>query len=109
MKTPPKRAPRSTPTSPPTLSDLCSQAFEEPRSFAKSDPVWPARKTIAKVCAAHQPTVNALTRITEKVERAVSLRRGGGTITDDDWKELHQLAHDARETIKAANAASAHG
>lgn len=53
--------------------------------------------------------INALTRITEKVERVVSLRRSGGTITDDDWKELHRLTQDARETIKAANAASAHG
>lgn len=48
-------------------------------------------------------TINALNRLTEKVERANAIQHSGGIIEPDDWSELHQLTNEARGVLELAS------
>jgi hypothetical protein len=44
----------------------------------------------------------ALTRLTEKTERANAIQHSGGRLLAEDWSELYQLSNDARAAIQKA-------
>ena len=44
----------------------------------------------------------ALTRLTEKTERANRIQHSGGTVAPEDWSELYTMANEARTAIAKA-------
>lgn len=57
---------------------------------------------IVKACNCHDDLLAALTRLTEKVERANSIQHSGGGIMPEDWSELYTLQNEARAAIAKA-------
>ena len=56
----------------------------------------------ARLIAAAPDLLDVLTRLTEKVTRANSLRHSGGRISSEDWSEFYALQNEARATIAKA-------
>lgn len=65
------------------------------------------RKNNAKYAPLH--LFQVLTRMTEKVERANSIRHSGGTVTAEDWSELSALTDEARQVLERAKEAKLAG
>ena len=55
---------------------------------------------IVKACNNHDALINALTMLTEKIERANSLQHSGGIIDAEGWSELYALANEARGALR---------
>ena len=56
----------------------------------------------ARLIAAAPELLAALEQLTEKTERANTIRHSGGRVTAGDWAELHQLTNEARAAIEKA-------
>jgi len=52
-----------------------------------------------KIAEREQKLRSMLTRLTEKVERANSIRHSGGRLVAADWAELYALTNEARGVL----------